>query len=456
MVEADAGAALKAAKELDPSVTAADLRQDEDVLDTWFSSWLWPISVFDTHKAGHPEAQPNRDLAYYYPTNDLVTGPDILFFWVARMIMAGNEFMHDVPFRNVYLTGIVRDKLGRKMSKTLGNSPDPLDLIAKYGADGVRLGMMLCTSAGNDILFDESQVEQGRNFCNKVWNAFRLMKGWSIDSAAKQPEAAAIAVRWFRNKLDMTVAAVEDHYSKFRISDAIMAIYKLFWDDFCAWYLELVKPAYGSGIDRATYEATEGFFDALLKMIHPFMPFITEELWQNISPRKEGETIMLQRSPAAGEYDTAAVNDFDMACEAVVAIRSLRQQKGLSPKEALTLMVKDSFPMDTIPAVQKLANISSVTKAESFGSVSGVSFMVRTVEMFVPLEGLVDTAEELAKLEAALDYQEKFLASVRKKLSNERFVANAPEQVVAVERKKESDSLSKIESLKAAIAALKA
>ena len=455
VVEATAEEALKAAQALDPKVTAADLKQDEDVLDTWFSSWLWPISVFDTHKAGHPEAQPNKDLAYYYPTNDLVTGPDILFFWVARMIMAGDEFMHDVPFRNVYLTGIVRDKLGRKMSKTLGNSPDPLDLIAKYGADGVRLGMMLCTSAGNDILFDESQVEQGRNFCNKVWNAFRLMKGWTVDEKASQPEAAAVAVRWFENKLDMTLEAVEDHYSKFRISDAIMTVYQLFWDDFCAWYLELVKPAYGAGIDAATYKATERFFDALLKMIHPFMPFITEELWQNLAPRKEGETIMLQRMPLAGEYDRSVITDFDMACEAVVAVRSIRQQKGLSPKEALTLLVKGAFPMDTLPVVRKLANISSVSKVDSFEGVSGVSFMVRTVEMSVPLEGLVNAEEELAKLEASLDYQEKFLASVRKKLSNERFVANAPEQVVAVERKKEADSLSKIESLKAAIAALK-
>ena len=455
VVEADAAAALKAAQELDPAVTAADLRQDDDVLDTWFSSWLWPISVFDTHKAGHPEAEPNRDLAYYYPTNDLVTGPDILFFWVARMIMAGDEFMHDVPFRNVYLTGIVRDKLGRKMSKTLGNSPDPLVLIAKYGADGVRLGMMLCTSAGNDILFDESQVEQGRNFCNKVWNAFRLMKGWSVDEGASQPEASAVAVKWFANKLDMTLATVEDHYSKFRISDAVMTIYKLFWDDFCAWYLEAVKPAYGAGIDRTTYDATERFFDSLLKMIHPFMPFITEELWQNMAPRKDGETIMLQRMPVSEGYDTRTITDFEMACETVVAVRSMRQQKGLSPKEPLKLIFKGDFPVDTLPVVMKLANISEVSEADASGSASGVSFMVRTVEMSVPLDGLVDTAEELEKLEAALDYQEKFLMSVRKKLSNGKFVSNAPEQVVAVERKKEADSLSKIESLKAAIAALK-
>ena len=425
--------ALEEARKLNPDVTAADLKQDDDVLDTWFSSWLWPISVFDTHKAGHPDAEPNMDLAYYYPTNDLVTGPDILFFWVARMIMAGNEFMHDVPFRNVYLTGIVRDKLGRKMSKTLGNSPDPLELIAKYGADGVRLGMLLCTSAGNDILFDESQVEQGRNFCNKIWNAYRLVRGWSVDESAAQPEASAVAVKWFRNKLDA-----------------------VFWDDFCAWYLELAKPAYGAGIDKETYGATVGFFDSLLKMIHPFMPFITEELWQNMAPRKDGETIMLQRMPVAGVADRKLISDFEMACEAVVAVRSIRQQKGLSPKEALALKFKGDFPQEMLPAVIKLANISSAEKVEAFGDASGVSFMVRTVEMSVPLTGLVDAAEELEKLKAALDYQEKFLASVRKKLSNERFVANAPEQVVANERKKESDSLSKIESLKAAIASLKA
>lgn len=454
VVEADADAALEAARKLDPAVNAADLRQDEDVLDTWFSSWLWPISVFDTHKAGHPEAESNRDLSYYYPTNDLVTGPDILFFWVARMIMAGNEFMHDVPFRNVYLTGIVRDKLGRKMSKTLGNSPDPLDLIAKYGADGVRLGMMLCSSAGNDILFDESQVEQGRNFCNKIWNAYRLVSGWNVDPAAVQPEASSVAVKWFRNRLYQTIETVEDHYSKFRISDAIMSVYKLFWDDFCAWYLELVKPAYGAGIDKATYDETLDFFDSLLKMIHPVMPFITEELWQNMAPRKAGETIMLQRTPAAGQYDTDFISDFGLACEAVVSVRSIRQQKGLSPKDPLALKIKGEFPESVLPVILKLANISSVERTDSFGDVSGVSFMVRTHEMFVPLQGLVNAEEELAKLKAALDYQEKFLASVRKKLSNERFVANAPEQVVAVERKKEADSLSKIESIKSAIKAL--
>ena len=445
--------ALEAAQKIDAALKAEDLRQDEDVLDTWFSSWLWPISVFDANKAGHPEAQPNRDLAYYYPTNDLVTGPDILFFWVARMIMAGNEFMNDVPFRNVYLTGIVRDKLGRKMSKTLGNSPDPLELIAKYGADAVRLGMLLCSSAGNDILYDESQIEQGRNFNNKVWNAFRLVTGWTVDDSAVQPEASAVAVRWFEGKLSQVVETVEDHFSKFRISDALMAIYKFFWDDFCAWYLEAVKPAYGAGIDKVTYEATIGFFDALLKMIHPIMPFITEELWQNMAQRKEGETIMNQRYPQAKAYDSEFITSFEMACEAVAGVRNIRQSKGLSPREALDLKIKGDFPSEVLPVVVKLANVN-VGAAD--GDLSAAQrFMVRTVEMFVPLTGLVNVEEEIAKIEADLAYQQKFLDSVRKKLSNERFVANAPEAVVAVERKKEADSLSKIESLTASLNALK-
>ena len=444
--------ALELAREIMPEVGADDLRQDEDVLDTWFSSWLWPISVFDTNKAGHPDAEPNRDLAYYYPTNDLVTGPDILFFWVARMIMAGNEFMNDVPFRNVYLTGIVRDKLGRKMSKTLGNSPDPLVLIDKYGADGVRLGMLLCSSAGNDILFDESQVEQGRNFCNKIWNAYRLVTGWNVDESANQLEASAVAVKWFAAKLNEVLETVEDHYGKFRISDALMAIYKLFWDGFCSWYLEIVKPAYGAGIDKATCEATISFFDSLLKMIHPFMPFITEELWQNMASRKDGETIMLQRMPVAGEYDKNFIQDFEMACETVVAIRGIRQQKGLSPKDSLKLNVGAGFPENVMSVVVKLANVVPAENgAES--QESGVSFMVRTVKMSVPLTGLVNEEEEIAKLEADLEYQESFLASVRKKLSNEKFVSGAPEKVVAMERKKEADSLSKIESIKASLAA---
>ena len=456
VVEATPEEALEAAKKINPEITADQLRQDDDVLDTWFSSWLWPISVFDAERPGHPEHTPNKDLAYYYPTNDLVTGPDILFFWVARMIMAGDEFMGKEPFRNVYLTGIVRDKLGRKMSKTLGNSPDPLDLIAKYGADAVRIGMLLCASAGNDIFYDESQIEQGRNFCGKIWNSYRLVKGWTVDENAEQPEACRIAVEWFRNKMSQTIETVEDHYSKFRISDALMSIYKLFWDDYCSWYLELIKPAYGQPIDKATYNDTLGFFEALLKMIHPVMPFITEELWQDMAERKDGETIMFQPSPKAGSYDTNLISSFELAEEAVNAVRSIRQQKNISPKEALQVKFKGEFSAEMISVVSKLANASSVEMVSDFGATSeGVSQMIRTVEMYVPLTGKVNVEEEIAKLEAELKYQKEFLVSVRKKLSNERFTAHAPEKVVAVERKKEADSLSKIESYEAQLKALK-
>ena len=456
VVEATPEAALEAARKIDPTIEASQLRQDEDVLDTWFSSWLWPISVFDSRKPGHPELEPNRDLAYYYPTNDLVSGPDILFFWIARMIMAGDEFMGREPFSNVYLTGIVRDKLGRKMSKTLGNSPDPLDLIAKYGADAVRIGMLLCASAGNDIFYDESQVEQGRNFCGKIWNSYRLVKGWTVDGSITQPEACSIAVEWFRSKLSSTIATVEDHYSKFRISDALMSIYKLFWDDYCSWYLELVKPAYGQAIDEATYKATLEFFESLLKMIHPVMPFITEELWHDMAERGENETIMFARTPLAGPLDEALVNDFELAEEVVNALRGIRQQKNISSKESLEVKFKGAFPVRMLPMVCKLANISSATVVEDFGATAeGVSQMIRTVEMYVPLTGKVDVEEEIAKIEAELEYQKKFLESVRKKLSNESFVAHAPEKVVAMERKKEADSLSKIEGYESQLKALK-
>ena len=455
VVEPTPEAALEAARKINPDITAADLKQDEDVLDTWFSSWLWPISVFDPEMPGHPEHEPNKDLAYYYPTNDLVTGPDILFFWVARMVMAGNEFMKDVPFRNVYLTGIVRDKLGRKMSKTLGNSPDPLDLIDKYGADAVRLGMLLCSSAGNDILYDEAQIEQGRNFCNKIWNAFRLISGWKVDESASQPDYSAVAVEWFANKLGEVLVQVEDHFTKFRISDALMTIYKFFWDDFCSWYLETVKPAYGTGIDRQTYDATLSYFESLLKMIHPVMPFITEELWQAMSERAQGETIMLQPYPEAGNVDSACIDAFGNACEAVAGIRNIRQQKNISPKERLSLKVKAGFPESVIPVIEKLANVT-VETVESFGdTASGVTFMVRTYEMSVPLTGMVNVSEEIEKLEAVIAYQEKFLESVRKKLSNEKFVNGAPEKVVAMERKKEADSIAKIEAARASLKALK-
>ena len=448
--------AFKAAQAIDPSIKPEDLKQDEDVLDTWFSSWLWPVSVFDPEMPGNPEHKPNADLAYYYPTNDLVTGPDIIFFWVARMIMAGNEFMNDVPFHNVYFTGIVRDKLGRKMSKTLGNSPDPLELIAKYGADAVRLGMLLCSSAGNDILYDEAMIEQGRNFCGKIWNSFRLVKGWNVDPAAETPAASAAAVKWFSNKLSQTIEAVEDHYSKFRISDALMTIYKLFWDDYCSWYLEIVKPAFGAGIDKPTYDATLKFFEALIKMIHPIMPFITEELWQNIEERPAGATVMYAPTPKAGEYDESFIRDFECAREAVVSIRSIRKQKNLPSKEPLGLKVKSGFPMELAPVVEKLAGVTSVELTDDFGDTgSGVPFIIGTVEFFVPLTGLVNVEEEIAKIEADLAYQRKFLDGVRKKLSNESFVAHAPEKIVAVERKKEADALSRIESLESQLNSLK-
>ena len=452
VVEETPELALEAARKKDPALTIADLRQDEDVLDTWFSSWLWPISVFDPGRPGHPEHKPNRDLSYYYPTNDLVTGPDIIFFWVARMIMAGDEFMDEVPFRNVYFTGIVRDKLGRKMSKTLGNSPDPLDLIAKYGADAVRLGMLLCSSAGNDILYDESQVEQGRNFCGKIWNSWRLVNGWSVDEKAEQPEEARIAVKWFDNQLSRTIEAVEDHYSKFRISDALMAIYKLFWDDYCSWYLELVKPAYGGAVDGITYSATLTFFEKLLKLIHPVMPFITEELWQAMERRHSGETIMFQRTPLAGPYDKGFLDSFDAVRETVMSIRGIRAQKQISPKVALKLHIDGAVNGDLLPVIRKFANISEFAEGAADGA--SVSFIVGTVKMSIPLEGHIDASEEKARLESELDRQKKFLAGVRAKLGNEKFVAHAPEAVVAAERKKEADSLARIEALEASLSAM--
>ena len=455
VVEATAEAALKAAQAKNPSLKAEDIKQDEDVLDTWFSSWLWPISVFDPEMPGRPEHKPNRDLAYYYPTNDLVTGPDIIFFWVARMIMAGEEFMGKEPFSNVYFTGIVRDKIGRKMSKTLGNSPNPLDLISTYGADAVRIGMLLCSSAGNDIFYDEAQIKQGAAFCNKIWNSYRLVKGFSVDESLPQSPVAASAIRWFSAKLSETVALVEDHYSKFRISDALMSIYKLFWDDYCSWYLEAIKPAYGQPVDKATYQVTLEFFEALLKLIHPVMPFITEELWQDIAPRKEGETIMFAATPKAGTYDAAVLEHFALAMEAVNGVRGVRSQRNIGPRESLELKIKgNAFPADVIPVLEKMANCQ-VTLAEDFGNAQGVGFLVRTIEMFVILEGMVNVAEELEKAEKDLVYLQKFLQGVRGKLSNERFVANAPTAVIENERKKEADALSKIESLEAKVKQLK-
>ena len=449
VVEETAEKALTAAQKINPALTAADLKQDEDVLDTWFSSWLWPISVFDPELPGHPDHKANADLSYYYPTNDLVTGPDIIFFWVARMIMAGDEFMHDVPFRNVYFTGIVRDKIGRKMSKTLGNSPNPLDLIAKYGADAVRLGMLLCASAGNDILYDESQVEQGRNFCAKIWNAWRLVSSWNVDKGAEQPEAARVAVKWFDNLLSKTIETVEDHYSKFRINDALMAIYKLFWDDYCSWFLELVKPEYGKAVDGRTYEAAVLFFEKLIKLIHPVMPFITEELWQAMEPRREGETIMFERTPVAGPYDAAFLSRFEQAREAIISIRAVRAQKQIAPKETLDLFINGEFSDELLPVVKKAANVGMIQAGAAEGA--AVSFLVGTIKMSIPLAGFVNADEEKAKLLAELEHQRKFLAGVRAKLSNEKFVSHAPEAVIAGERKKEADAMARIEALEASL-----
>ena len=434
------------------NITADQLTHDEDALDTWFSSWLWPISLFDG--INNPG---NEEIKYYYPTSDLVTGPDIIFFWVARMIMAGEEYMKDVPFRNVYFTGIVRDKLGRKMSKSLGNSPDPIGLIEKYGADGVRMGMMLSAPAGNDILFDESLCEQGRNFNNKIWNAFRLVKGWQV-ADGEQPEACAIAAKWFEAKLKQTNAEVDDLFSKYRLSEALMAVYKLFWDEFSSWYLEMVKPAYGSPIDTKTYEQTLAFFETLLKMLHPFMPFITEELWQHIYDRKDGESIMrTQLDLAAPTADddalAAAIENVKLI---VSGVRTVRNQKNIPNKDALTLQVvgKNDFEAYT-SVITKMANLSAINVvAEKDPTAS--AFMVGTDEFAVPLGDLIDVAAEIEKQEAQLKHLEGFLAGVKKKLANEKFVAHAPEAVVAMERKKQSDSEEKIAALKESLAALKA
>mgnify|MGYP002769493452 FL=1 len=433
------------------NLTAADLRQDEDALDTWFSSWLWPISLFDGIM--NPD---NEEFNYYYPTSDLVTGPDIIFFWVARMIMAGYEFTGKMPFKNVYFTGIVRDKLGRKMSKSLGNSPDPLDLIDRFGADGVRMGMMLAAPAGNDILFDEALCEQGRNFCNKIWNAFRLVQGWQVDKTAAQPETARLAVEWFNAKLRQSAAEIADLYSKYRLSEALMEVYHLFWDEFSSWFLEMVKPAYGSPIDVTTYEAVLEAFNHLLHLLHPFMPFITEELWQHLAERKEGESIMVSPQTIAvpAEGDDAILAQIEMMKNVVAGVRAIRNTKNISPREVLDLQVIAANPIAALDSlVVKMANVNGVVVVETKGE--GVSsFMVGTTEYAVPLGGLIDVEAEIAKAEAELKHLEGFLSGVKKKLSNERFVNNAPAAVVELERKKQSDAESKIATLKETIASL--
>ena len=441
--------ALKLAKEkTNEPLTIEDLRQDEDCLDTWFSSWLWPISLFDG--INNPG---NDEIKYYYPTSDLVTGPDIIFFWVARMIMAGYEYMGDMPFKNVYFTGIVRDKIGRKMSKSLGNSPDPLELIDKYGADGVRMGMMLSAPAGNDILFDDALCEQGRNFNNKIWNAFRLVKGWNV-ADIEQPESAKIATDWFDSMLSVVAADVDDLFNKYRLSEALMAVYKLFWDEFSSWYLEMVKPAYGQPIDKVTYEKTLGFFDNLLKMLHPFMPFITEELWQHIYDRRPGESIMVQELHVPF-VDGRCVIEFDAVKEVIGGIRTIRLQKNIAQKESLSLQVVGSNPIEAyLPVVMKLCNLSSVETVASKAE-GAASFMVGTTEYAVPLGNLINVEEELKKLEADLVYQEGFLKSVMKKLGNEKFVSKAPANVIEMERKKQADAETKIAALEESIAALK-
>ena len=443
--------ALAAARKANPALTADGLRQDDDCLDTWFSSWLWPISVFDG--VNNPD---NNEINYYYPTSDLVTAPDIIFFWVARMIMAGYEYRGKMPFRHVYFTGIVRDKLGRKMSKSLGNSPDPLMLIDKYGADGVRMGMMLSAPAGNDILFDESLCEQGRNFNNKIWNAFRLVKGWEA-ADLRQSDTNAIATRWFEAKLRQTNAEIEDLFKKYRISEALMAVYKLFWDEFSSWYLEMVKPAYGQPIDRETLNATLRFFETLLKMLHPFMPFITEELWQHIYERTDGESIMrdkLEVGPVR-EDDNSIIADMENVKLVVSGIRTVRNQKNIAQRDALTLQAIGTNRYSGFNCIiSKMTNLKAIDVVAEKDS-TAASFMVGTDEFAVPLGSMIDVEAEIAKQEAQLKHLEGFLAGINKKLSNEKFVANAPETVVAMERKKQKDSEEKIAALKESLAALK-
>ena len=443
--------ALKLAREKSgkADLQMSDLRQEEDCLDTWFSSWLWPISLFDG--INNPG---NEEINYYYPTTDLVTAPDIIFFWVARMIMAGYEYEHKLPFRNVYFTGIVRDKIGRKMSKSLGNSPDALELIKTYGADGVRMGLMLAAPAGNDILYDDALCEQGRNFNNKIWNAFRLVKGWNVDETLPQPQTAAIAVEWFDAQLNRTLEEVKDLFGKYRLSEALMAVYKLFWDEFSSWYLEMVKPAYQQPIDRKTYDATLRYFDALLRMLHPFMPFITEELWQHLYDRKEGESIMTARMPEPQPVDMEIINRFETTKLVVAGIRTIRLQKGIANKEQLTLQIIGAHDHSNDCILTKMTNLATIETIEEKDP-AAASFRVHATEYAIPMSNAIDVEAELKKLKAELKYAQGFLKTVMGKLGNERFVQNAPEAVVAMERKKKADAEEKIKSLEESIAALK-
>ena len=435
----------------DETLQLSDLRQDEDVLDTWFSSWLWPISVFDGIR--NPE---NEEIKYYYPTNDLVTGPDIIFFWVARMIMAGYEYRGEMPFRNVYFTGIVRDKIGRKMSKQLGNSPDPLDLIAQYGADGVRVAMMLCSSAGNDLMFDDSLCEQGRNFGNKIWNAYKLVCGWSVDAAREQSECNRLSIEWFEQRLAAAQMQIEKDFAAYRISDALLIAYRLFWDEFSGWLLEMVKPAYGDSIDECTLKAVKSIFERLMQMLHPFMPFLTEEIWQDIAERAEGESICVSAAKVAEEADEKLLARFELAKEVISAVRNVRKQKNLPNKDALTLkvIVDENYPAEYEAVITKMANLTSVERVEEKDA-TAAAFIVKTTQYFVPLGGLIDVEAERQKMSEELTYLEGFLASVMKKLSNERFVSSAPEKVVANERAKKADAEAKIAAIKERLEQLK-
>jgi valyl-tRNA synthetase len=444
--------ALELAREkYNPALKAEDLRQDEDVVDTWFSSWLWPISVFDGIR--FPD---NKDINYYYPTNELVTGPDIIFFWVARMIMAGLEYRNEIPFKNVYFTGIVRDKIGRKMSKTLGNSPDPLDLIKQFGADGVRVGMLLTAPAGNDLPFDPALCEQGRNFSNKIWNALRLTQGWEVDATIDQPESSKLGIEWFDARFNKTLAEIEKYFSKYRLSDALMATYKLIWDDFCSWYLEIIKPAYQQPIDSKTYEATVEFFEKLMMILHPFMPFLTEEIWHLLREREEGDDIIIAQQPAKHKANNKVIKAFEKAEEVIMGIRKVRKEKNIPIKDKIELKLQTGKHDESMfyPVVAKLGNIEKIEEVSEKPE-NSLSFIVGSQEYYIPMTGSIDVEAEVAKLSDELKYTEGFLNSVMKKLSNERFVNNAPEAVVASEKKKQSDAEARIKVLKEQLAGLK-